>query len=93
MGRLRGGVGTCVTTSRRPVKEFNITVPWMDGSDRRKTSFAVRTATQPSGVRERWNRDVNASIWIVWKLWLKMRGAEDELPEEMRRPAAAAAAN
>ena len=90
VGRLPGGVGTCVTVSRRPVKAYNITLPWMDGSDRRKTSFAVRTATQPSGVRERWNRDVSASIWIVFKLWLKMRGAEEELPAVMRRPAAAA---
>lgn len=76
--------------TRHPVREYNITVPLMEGK-RRKSSFTVRTAQQPSGQRERWNRDVNASIWIVYKLWLKMRDAENELPAIMRSPAAAAA--
>ena len=56
------------------------------GDGRRATSHAVRTARPPSKTTELWNRDVNAAIWMGFKLVLLARGwTEERLPDCLRR--------
>lgn len=60
--------------------------PLLEGNGRRATSHAVRTARPPSKTTELWNRDVNAAIWMGFKLVLLARGwTEERLPDCLRR--------
>ena len=74
-------------TTLAVVRVPHATTHALDAQGKRKTSFAVRTTNKlSSGKSELWNRDVNASIWIGYKLWLKARGEDEDLPAVLKRP-------